>query len=254
LFFSLFTAGSYLGYLWRAGGPHGLHSPFVFALYNQVIQKAARERSPELERVRTELRSSQQLIDVIDFKTAKTRRATVGDVATSSLSKLKFMHMLRLLCNYLQAEVVVETGSSLGLNARSLAGGETIRRVVSIEGSDIIHQLARKTCEGSPKIELLSGNLYDLLEPTLVRNQPDVIFLDADHRYGAVQFCLDKIMEHCPHVRCVVVHDIYWSPDMAAGWQSIVSNSAYSLTIDLFQAGLIFPRYPIVKQHFTLRF
>lgn len=252
--FSTFTAGSFLSYLWRACGAHGLHSPFVYSLCRQVIQQADREHSAELDRVRNELLANRQVIDIIDFKSGKTRRATVGDVAKSALSQAKFMHMLRLLSNYLQAEVVLETGSSLGLNARSLAGSETVRQVVSIEGSEIIHQLARKTCEGSPKIELLSGNLYDLLEPTLVRYQPEVIFLDADHRSSAIQYCLDKIMTHCPQVRCVVIHDIYWSHDMAAGWHSVVANPAFTLTIDVFQAGLLFPRYPIQKQHFTLRF
>ncbi len=249
-----FTVGSYLRYLLRAGGSHGLHSPFVYALYNEIIRKSGKMHSPELSQLRKTLIQSNQLIDTIDFKTGKTRRAPIKDVANRSLSSMKFMHFLRLLSDYLQAETVLETGTSLGLNARSLALSETVQKVVSIEGSAIIHQLARKTCGEHPKIDLLLGDMYELLESTLERYQPDVVFLDADHRASAVQFCLDKILAHCPQVRCVVIHDIYWSPDMALGWRAIVADPRYTLTIDLFQAGLIFPRYPIEKQHFTLRF
>jgi predicted O-methyltransferase YrrM len=243
-----------LHYLLRAGGAHGLHSPFVYALYNEIIRKSGKKDDPELNQLRKALLQSNQLIDIIDFKTGKTTRKPVKDVANRSLSSRKFMHFLRLLTDYLHAETVLETGTSLGLNARSLAMSETVQKVVSIEGSAIIHQLARKVCGEHPKIDLLLGDMYELLESTLERYQPEVIFLDADHRASAVQFCLDKILSHCSQVRCVVVHDIFWSSDMAAEWKAIVNNPQYTLTIDIFQAGLIFPRYPIEKQHFTLRF
>jgi predicted O-methyltransferase YrrM len=235
-------------------GAHGLHSPFVFALNNKVVRKASHALPSKIEQLKSHLLRNDNVIDVIDFKSGKTKRSTIGGVARSSFSTPKFMDFLRLLTEHLGAAVVLETGTSLGLNALNLAESDLTKKVVSIEGSEIIYRLAERNCAANQKIELIHGDLYEQFASALVRYQPDMVFLDADHRSSAIQFCLEQIEIHCPNVKCIVIHDIYWSKDMAEGWNAVVENRAYPLTIDLFQAGLIFPSHPIVKQHFTLRF
>lgn len=250
----IFTIGSYLSYRLRAAGAHALHSPFVFALYNKVLrpQKHPR-RFGHLHKLYDELRRSDKMIEVVDFKTGRVRRKTVGAVARASLSGPSFSEMLVRLCDYLQVRSVLETGTSLGFNALYLAQSETVEKVVSIEGSDSLHHEALDICKQEPKVHLIQGDIYAELEPALVRHQPELVFLDADHRSSAIRFCLEKIRAHCPHVRCVVVHDIYWSRDMRSGWHEVMADPSYNLTIDIFRAGLIFPTYPIEKQHFTLK-
>lgn len=249
----LFTASQFVKYWFRATGAHGLHSPFLFKLRTEVI-KESKNLIPEIETIRKALRESNQIIDVLDFKSGSINRSTVGNVARRSLSQPRFSNFLRLLCEYLNAKTVLETGTSLGINARYLAVAETVEKVVTIEGSDIIHQLAKETFNGDPKIQSELGNLHELLEMNLVRHQPDLVFLDADHRASAVKYCLEKIMELSPATQCIVIHDIYWSKDMMQGWEEIVQSPSYNLTIDIFQAGIIFPNHPIEKQHFTLKF
>lgn len=238
----------------RAMGAHGLHSPFVFDLYNQVIKKCKNRLPAKLLEVKRRILENDQVIDVIDFKSGSARRSTVAVAAQKSISRERFMNFLRQLTDYLQVRAVLETGTSLGLNSLSLAESDSVEKVVSIEGSDIIHQLAKKNCQDNPKIHLVRGDLYEQLGPMLIRHQPQLIFLDADHRRSALEFCLEQISLHCLQVKCIVIHDIYWSKNMEEAWNDITSNPKYSLTIDLFQAGLIFPNHPIVKQHFTLRF
>lgn len=208
----------------------------------------------EIEEKRKTLLQNDDPIDVIDFKTGRTQLKTVGNVARTSLSQSKFSNFLRLLCDYLEIKTALETGASLGINSLYLSQGRTVEKVVSIEGSDIIYRLAKDTTSNSGNIQLLSGNLYDLFESTLVLHEPDLIFLDADHRKSAIDFCLDKIQQHCRNIKCIVIHDIYWSKDMASAWQEIIRSKSYNLTIDIFQAGIIFPNHPMEKQHFTLRF
>ena len=76
---------------------------------------------------------------MIDFKTGISHRSTVSRAARKSISKAKFMNFLRHLTEYLQVSAVVETGTSFGLNALNLAESSSVEKVVSIEGSDIIH-------------------------------------------------------------------------------------------------------------------
>lgn len=231
-----------------------MHSPFLFDLYNRVV-KPSRNLIPHLEQQKKKkLKALNQVIDVIDFKTGVSRRSTVGDVARTSLSSSCFSNFLRLLCEELQVKVVLETGTSLGINALYLAEASSVEKVVSIEGSETIHYLARKTVKDHQKIYLVHGDLYQQFEMQIVQHQPDLVFLDADHRGSALDFCLDIIDNQLPFVQCIAVHDIYWSRDMTNWWKKTVAKGAYNLTVDVFDAGLIFPNYPIEKQHFTLKF
>lgn len=191
---------------------------------------------------------------MVDFKTGRVKRSTVGHVASTSLSTPKFSNFLKLLCDYLQIETVLETGTSLGINALYLSKSESVKKVITIEGSEIIARLAKETINSEAKVQVITGNVHECLKQELVRHQPDLVFIDADHRGEIIQNTLETIVELCPNVKCVVLHDIYWSADMKNAWTSIIENEKYSLTIDIFQAGLIFPNHPIVKQHFTLRF
>ncbi len=252
--FSFHLIGSFLRYWIRAKGSRSLHSPFLFDLYKNIIKQSNTSLISEIEKTRKGLFANDTPIDVIDFKTKRTRLKTIGDIARTSLSQPRFSNLLRLLSNQLGIKTVLETGTSLGINALYLSQGESVRQVISIEGSDIIYQLAKKTTTSSKKILLKNGNIYDLFETSLVQHQPELVFLDADHRESAIDFCMNKINEHCPNVKCVVLHDIYWSQGMTHAWTEIINNKNYNLTIDLFQAGIIFPNQQMEKQHFTLRF
>lgn len=250
----LFTATSYLDYWLRAKGSHALHSPFLFNLYNNAFKPASTSLISEIESSRNKLLKNDQPIDVVDFKTGRTQMITIGNVARTSLSKPKFSNLLRLLCDELEIKTVLETGTSLGINALYLSQGKYVEKVISIEGSDIMYQLANKTTTESLNIQLRSGNIYEVFESNLVQHDPELIFLDADHRKSAVDFCLDKIKQHCSKIKCIVIHDIYWSDDMADAWKEIIQNENYFLTIDIFHAGIVFPNLQMKKQHFTLRF
>jgi len=247
-------AGNYLTYWLKAKGSHALHSPFLFDLYRNAFKAANKSLIPEIEIIRKNLLRDDTPLDVVDFKTGQTRLQTLGNVAGGALSTAKFSNLLRLLCDELKIKRALETGTSLGLNALYLSKGREMEKVISIEGSDIIHRLAKKTVAGIEAIDLRLGDLYELFESNLVQHEPELVFLDADHRKSAIEFCLDKIELHTPNIKCIVIHDIYWSEDMADAWRTIIQNKKYPLTIDIFQAGIIFPQMQMEKQHFTLRF
>jgi predicted O-methyltransferase YrrM len=210
-------------------------------------------KDPEYVKLRRKLESDTRTIDMVDIKTGLSQRRTVGTIARTSLSTPKFSFFLRLLCQHLRAKVVVETGTSLGLNAWSLAKAKGVEQVVTLEGSEAMCQLAEETLKGTGVVQV-RGNLHEVLESTLVRFQPDVLFLDADHRGTAVQFCMEAALHLVPALKCIVVHDIYWSKDMMACWHQLKSDPRFPLTVDLFQSGLIFPKLTMEKQHVTLRF
>ncbi|MFK7952733.1 MAG: O-methyltransferase [Ekhidna sp.] len=252
----LFRAKHFLSHLLTAKGAHSLHSPFVFKLYNEAVKKAPKRSIKEIELLRRQLKKDSREIDVVDFKEEKSKRKTLSSVAKTSLSQPKFSSFLNLLVSYLDAHSALESGTSLGINTLYLSRSASCKKVITIEGSPIIHDVAKKLFidQKDDKIELILGSIYDEFVPALIKHQPDVIFLDADHRSSAIEFYLENIITHHPTVKCIIIHDIYWSEDMLSKWNEIKDDNRFPLTIDVFQAGLIFPNQEMPKQHFKLKF
>lgn len=251
----LFTSLQYFKYLRKAVGPHALHSPFVFDLFNKAINPSGKFRLKEIEAKRKSLRKDHQLIEVTDFKTNRTERKTVSSLAKSSLSLPKFSSFMHLLSIYLDSKSILETGTSLGINTLYLASAKD-KKVSTVEGSAILRQLAESSFQ-SLKYENITvepGDVNTVLPAILAKCNPDLIFLDADHRGKSVLKHISELMRMKDAPACIVIHDINWSKDMNDTWQQLMKDERFPLTIDIFQAGLLFPRRNIEKQHFTLRF
>jgi predicted O-methyltransferase YrrM len=81
----------------------------------------------------------------------------------------------------------------------------------------------------------------------------DLVFFDGNHQkvptLDYFHHCLTKAHENS----IFIFDDIHWSSEMDEAWQQIQGHEQVSLTIDLFQFGLVFFRKGIAKQHFTLR-
>lgn len=249
-----FTAKEYLKYRSRAVGAHDLHSPFVYTLYNQVL-KDRQETSKEPLTIRREILSQTKALTFTDPKTGAFRTDTLRRIGQRASSSHKFSSFLIRLSNFLNLKTILETGTSLGLNAIYLAHSSA-QKIVTIEGSHELAEVARSFFQTyrMEKVCLKSGSVNDTFAPALDEHKPDMIFLDADHRSETISMYLKAIRKSGLPVKCIVIHDVYWSPDMKSAWSAIIKNKVYNLTIDIFQAGLIFPDYPMEKQHFTLKF
>lgn len=221
-----------------------------------MIKPSSSFRLENVEKLRTELKADHQIIDLFDLKEKKSYRKPVSSIARSSLSQPKFSAFLHLLIKYLKVTSVLETGTSLGINSLYMAGPELVKKVSTIEASPIIASIAKKQFSKllQHKIEIKAGTIQDEFEALVVKEQPEICFIDADHRSEAVKRCIDVLMNHCPQIKCIIIHDIFWSEDMHKGWKDLIGSEQFALTLDLFQAGLIFPNLDMPKQHFTLRF
>ena len=251
----LFHLLSYFNYRLKAQGPSAIHSPFVFGLLTKVIKPSRSFRLEGVEAVRKKIAKDHQVVDLMDFKTNLPYRTTLSSIVKHSSSTSRFSAFLHFLTNWLDVKTILETGTSLGINTQYLAHSN-VKEVVTIEGSQILAQLANRYFNESisHKIESIKGDIQTVFLPTIERLQPELIFLDADHRGSVIEKQVELILNHNPMIQCIIIHDIYWSKDMFEAWDKITHDKHFSLTIDLFQAGLIFPKMDMEKQHFTLRF
>lgn len=253
--FPLFSLKQYLSYQAEAKNAHGLHSPFLYHLYQDLIKKGDDPAEKALLQLRKIAFHNSTLLQFNDPKSGEANAVKAGQLARRVASQHRFSRFLKRLIDDQNYQRVLETGTSTGINTTYLAHSQA-RSIISIEGAPEIAEFAQRrfTQLNLTQIEVVSGKIQETFIPVLHQLQPDFIFLDADHRGITIDFYMESIARHSPDTQCIVIHDIHWSADMNQCWKRLIQQPEYTLTIDLFQAGLIFPHYPMEKQHFTVRF
>ena len=83
--------------------------------------------------------------------------------------------------------------------------------------------------------------------------QVDFILFDGNHRLEPTMQYFEQSLPFINENTVFIFDDIYWSNEMKQAWQQIKGNSQVSVTIDLFDMGLVFFRKGQKKQDFLLR-
>lgn len=239
-----------------------MHSPFVYALYHQVIASQQQYYAFEqLEHLRQKLLDDPTLIEVTDLgagsKQLSHRKRAVSSIAKHSLSAPKQTQLLFKLVNYFQPKTIIETGTSLGLSSLYLALPDSKTKVFTLEGCPKIAQIAQQNFETIEvkNIELVMGDISDTLPETLRKVETlDFAFLDANHQLAPTIAYFEHCLTKAHQDTIFVIDDIYWSKEMQAAWQQIQQHPSVSLTIDLFVCGLVFLKKRPERQHFILKF
>ena len=256
---------AYLRYLSRARDEHSLHSPFLFALYTQVI-RAKTVLKPHLipiQALQKELRRSRQLISVTDFgagsKVNASRQRTVSDIARHSQKPARFGRLLFRLIQRFETATIIDLGTSLGMTTAYLAQAAKLYdgKVFTFEGCPETASIARQNFSrlSLNNVEIIVGNLDETLAPTVATlNKVDFVFFDANHRYEPTVRYFETCLSKSHNDTVFVFDDIHWSDEMEQAWGYIKAHPAVTVTIDLFWIGLVFFRKEQPRQHFVLRF
>ncbi|MGB0525564.1 MAG: O-methyltransferase [Flammeovirgaceae bacterium] len=252
---------AYLNYLWHAKNEKEITAPFVAELYTDVIKSVkAYYQFSELEALRSKLLKDEQVLAVTDFgagsRVMKSNQRKISEIAEHSLGSQKECELLFKLVNHLKPDVMLELGTSLGLNTIYQAIPQSFNTFYTFEGCPNIAEIAQRNFDHfKVKPELIIGNLDETLAETVSSLEKiDYAYFDANHRYEPTvnyfNICLKKAHEHT----LFVFDDIHWSAGMEKAWEEIRTHERVTLSIDLFSVGLVFFRKDEEKTHFTLRF
>lgn len=245
----------------RATDAHGIHSPFVFALYEQVIASKKHYYAFEaLEALRGRLLRDSRLVTRTDFgaggQTRKTKQDTVRAIVRRTSATPKKGRLLFKLAEYFRPGHVLELGTSLGISALYLASGHPPGQFVTLEGCPQLAALAVSHFqEFQLPVTLAEGEIGRQL-PGVLAGFPrlDFVYFDANHRMEPTLAYFAQCLPLAAEETVFVFDDIYWSEEMTRAWRQITAHPAVSLSIDLFDFGLVFFRKKQPKQHFKLLF
>lgn len=249
----------YLKYWFSAKNAHGIHSPFVFSLYNEVIhKKGSYYVFDQIEQLRRKLLASQKVIDVTDLGAGRSGKRTVYEIAGRSAKSKKYCELLFRIVNHFKPGSILELGTSLGISTAYLASANPNAKVITIEGCPNTAAEAKKNFEslGLKNIESVVGNFDDVLPAILARPQtPDsrLIFIDGNHRKEPTLNYFTQCLSQANSDSIFIFDDIHWSAEMEEAWEEIKAHPKVTVTIDLFFLGLVFFRKEQVKENFILK-
>ncbi len=254
--------GSFIGHLVKARTRHGVHSPFVYDLIERVLRP--RDEFPEfraIEALRDDLLSSEQTIRVNDLGAGSRvfdlpiRR--VADTARTALKQPQQAALLFRLARYFDVATVLELGTSFGISTLYLARGAENGRVHTIEGCPQTYRIAQHHFEQLRQRNIIPvlGSFRTKLPEVLQRiDRLDLAFLDGHHAKEPTVDYFEQCLAKSHNNSVFVLDDIHWSKGMEEAWEAIKSHPRVTVTIDLYNMGLVFLRSEQAKEHFTLRY
>jgi len=259
--FNFRFAADYLLHRIKAKNRHGLHSPFVYRLADEVIYDfSAKEIYVEIENLRRGLISDNRIINITDLgagsSVKKSNKKKISEIARTSLKAPKLAQLLYRLTVERRPANIIELGTCLGITTIYLQKAAPCAQVLTLEGCPETAAVARQMLKqgAKQKIELITGNFDETL-PEAIAKLPalDFVFVDGNHQKEATlkyfNLCLPKIHENS----LLIFDDIYWSEGMKEAWQQIKADPRVTVTIDLFWIGLVFFRKGQARENFLLK-
>ena len=255
----LWRAGQLLRYLIDAQGLHGTHSPSVYALLNKAIYRPAKLEAIDAQRLR--LRNDPRTIEVTDLGAGSninpSKKRAVADIARHSAKQPRYARLLFNLANHFQPKTMVELGTSLGVSGLSQALASPNGHLHTLEGCPQTANLARETFNlaSAKNVTVHVGNFDQTLGPLLQQlGTIDWAFVDGNHRGEATLRYARQFLAHAHSGTVLLFDDIHWSIDMLEAWQTIRTLPEVTVSLDLFQVGVVLLHGHQAKEHFTIRY
>lgn len=260
----IFLAFRFLKHLFTARSGFGIHSPFVYSYYTEVIRgKEVAESFSDIEELRSSLLKQSSLLETTDFgsrsgmNTYKTRLRTISSVTRGSSIPPKYGKLLYRIARQADPGDVLEIGTAMGISTLYISSAAPTSRIISMEGCAMIAEkaIANFRKMGVKNIVMTVGNFDLILDETLEKLEKlDFVFIDGNHRREPTLDYFGKIISRIHKDSVVIIDDIHSSKGMEDAWKEICNHEKISITIDLFRLGIVLFKEDIAKEDFILRF
>lgn len=245
----------------RAQTRYNVHSPFVFQFTEAVLEDDRWFYAfSDWERLREFLRSDQALVEITDFGAgslvSNSKKRSLASLAKYSAASPEACRMLFRLVNFCKPEKMLELGTSLAISTGYQAAAARNAEFVTVEGCASVARYALKNLElaQASNVRLKIGRFEELLGPILRDlGRVDYVLFDGNHRLQPTLDYFETCLAFAHENSVFVFDDIHWSADMEHAWATIKQHPRVTLTIDLYQFGVVFFRKEqLVREHFTL--
>ncbi|MEM7548650.1 MAG: class I SAM-dependent methyltransferase [Bacteroidota bacterium] len=213
--------------------------------------------------MRAELKKNQTDIEIEDLgagsRVMPSNKRSISSIAYNSLTSSRNSALLKSLIDYFKFEIIVELGTSLGINTAYLAHPSLVKKVFSFEGDKQLIGLAKQNLQELKlikKVDLIHGNI-DLALPDFIdslNHEIDFGFIDANHTKQASLKYFELLKIKLSSNGIIVLDDINWNKEMREAWDFIRQDKLFTLSIETYQFGILFKRAELAKEHWLLTF
>lgn len=252
---------AYIKYWLFSVNQHALHSPFLYSFYEDIIRGSKFSEQIEIESLRTKHLKNNQVIKINDLgagsRVQNSNRRKISQIAKHSSTPAVFSRLLYRLIKKMESKTIIELGTSLGFNTLYMSQANPDANVFTFEGSDEIAFLAQKNFDhlGSKNIELIKGNIDSTLSDFLLSEKRiDLAYIDANHRYEPTVSYFNQILDYSHENSIIIIDDIHWSKEMNLAWNEIKMHPRISVSMDLFEGGIVFLNQELPKTDLVLKF
>ena len=213
-----------------------------------------------METIRKQLLNRTDEIEITDLGAGstvnKSNRRKIQDIAKNSAKGGKWGELLFRLSRYFEPETMIELGTSLGIGSLYQSLGNPKGNLTTFEGCPNTASVAREQFRNAKvNATIIEGNFDDTLQPFLDSIEKlDWAFIDGNHQKDPTIRYLEQCLEKCHNDSVLLFDDIYWSKGMAQAWENIKAHERVSVSLDLFQVGIVFLRKEQPKQEFVIRY
>ena len=170
MYSQLQLAVKYLNYWITASNSkgHGMHSPFVFELITKPLNdKTIYHEYEKVEALREDLLNNDTVLEVEDFGAGSTvdkkNKRSISSIAKNATKPKKFGQLLFRMIKHYQPATILELGTSLGITTSYFSLAKPDARLITMEGSKEIADVARQnfTTLGLKNVELINAKSID---------------------------------------------------------------------------------------------
>lgn len=258
---TLYQLLAYIKYWLFSVNQHSLHSPFLYTFYEEIVKGSKSIEQIEIESLRKIHLKNSQIIEINDMgagsRVQKSNRRSISQIAKHASTPPKFSKFLYHLIKEKEAKTIIELGTSLGFNTLYMAMANTSAKIFTFEGADEIAALAQTNFDifTLKNIEIIKGNI-DVTLPGFLSKKPtiDLAYIDANHKYEPTISYFNQVLSCSGEDSIIIIDDIHWSKEMNLAWHEIKKHPRVSVSMDLFEAGIIFLNQELQKADLVLKF
>lgn len=235
-------------------GGFGVHSPFVFEFFKNILEeKIPYYQFKTIEQIRFSVLSEKQSFFIRDLGSSIDRIPKIALSEANRLNNPRVGQLLFRIVEKYQCRNITELGTSTGIYTLYLASSSPQIKCLTFE---TCRQTAAKAKQnfvkaGSENIQLIEGNIAEMLSETLLREKPqDLFFLNASHILGNTPEIFNQCLNFCHDKSIIVINDIYRSDIMYKVWKQIIAHQRVTTSIDIYHMGFIFLNPELNKQNY----
>ncbi len=236
---------------------HGIHSQFVYHLATDILRDAKNYKIKLLPVIalKNDLAKSKASISISsdELFIKNKQNLNIRKIVKKYLNNNKYFELLYTLANEFKPLNIIETGSSFGLYAATMALASPSSKIISFEMNIIMAEISRMNYN---KLELknISQKIEENLQFISDIKSPFLVSIGRNCNINQTRNFLTQLIENSSYGSIIVLDSIHISPERVKLWNVIKQNNTITISIVLYSAGLLFMRKGVTKQDFWIRY